>query len=63
MTSSATHNGRIPTDPATALALLLALVYATSQLTPDQANALIATLGVADAGMRLIHLTRGSERS
>ncbi|MFE6474643.1 hypothetical protein [Streptomyces rochei] len=60
MTSSVTHNGRIPTDPATLLALLLTLVYAAGQLTPEQAVALEATGGIADLALLLLHLTRGN---
>lgn len=59
MTSSVTHNGRIPTDPATLLVLFLAIVYAAGQLTPDQTAALTATGGIAETTLLLLHLTRG----
>jgi hypothetical protein len=51
MTDSTTHNGRIPTDPTTVLVLLLGLACTASQLTPDQAQALIATGGIAELAL------------
>jgi hypothetical protein len=51
MTDSTTHNGRIPTDPTTVLVLLLGLVCTASQLTPEQAQALIATGGIAELAL------------
>lgn len=59
MSETARYNGQIPTDPAAVLVLLLTLVYAAGQLTPDQTSALLAVTGIADAGMRLLHLMRG----
>lgn len=51
MSDSITHNGRFPTDPITALALLLGLICTASQLTPEQAQALIATGGIAELAL------------
>lgn len=48
MTNSTTHNGRIPTDPHTALILALAVICAAGQLTTDQAQALTATGAIAE---------------
>lgn len=59
MSETVRYNGRIPTDPTTALAVLLALVYVASQLTPDQTTALAATGGIADLALLLLHLARG----
>jgi hypothetical protein len=49
MTCSITHNGRFPTDPITALALLFAASHTISQLTPEQVDAFSATLSLAAA--------------
>ena len=59
MTSSVSINGRIPTDPATALILLLALTSAIAQLDPDQAQALAAAGGIAELALIALRLTRG----
>lgn len=59
MTNSRTHNGQIPTDPHTLLVLALAVLGAATQLTPDQAQALVATGGIAEVALLFLHLTRG----
>lgn len=51
MATSVPHNGRFPTDPITVLVLLLGLAFTASQLTPDQAQALIATGGIAELAL------------
>ncbi|MGV9278090.1 hypothetical protein [Streptomyces griseosporeus] len=61
MSENALYNGRIPTDPHTALLLALATVAAAGQLTPDQSHALIATGGIAELALdflRLLHSRR-----
>ena len=59
MSGSATYNDRIPTDPHTALILLLATVYAAGQLTTEQAAALTATGGIAELVLFLLRLLHG----
>lgn len=51
MSGTMHYNGQIPTDPTIALVLLLALICAAGQLTPDQAEALIATGGIAELAL------------
>jgi hypothetical protein len=61
MTSSATYNGRIPTDPHTILILILGIVHTATQLTNQQAQALIATGGIAELVLllfRILHARR-----
>jgi hypothetical protein len=61
MTRIARLNGQIPTDPTTALLIALAIVYAACQLTTEQAQALIATGGIAELALiclRLLHERR-----
>lgn len=58
MAHSLPLNGQIPTDPHTALILILAIVGAAGQLTTEQAQALVATGGIAELalyGLRLLH--------
>lgn len=50
MTSSATHNGQIPTDPATIVIALCALYLLLNVLTSDQRE----TLGLALAFLPVI---------
>jgi hypothetical protein len=59
LTGSTTYNGQIPTDPTTALALLLTIVYTASQLDPDQTQALIAAGGIAELALIALRLARG----
>jgi hypothetical protein len=47
MTGTTTQNGQIPTDPTQLAGLLLLAVAVTSQLTPEQADALIQMCGLA----------------
>lgn len=49
MTNSGTQNGQIPTDPTTLAGLLLLAAAVTSQLTPEQADALSQIFGLAAA--------------
>jgi hypothetical protein len=59
VTSSTTQNGQIPTDPTTVLLLALVVTGAASQLTTDQAQAVIATGGIAEFALLLLRLARG----
>jgi hypothetical protein len=59
MTSSATQNGQIPTDPTTALLLALALAGVATQLTADQAQAVIAAGCIAEFVLMILHVARG----
>lgn len=59
MAETAQHNDQIPTDPTTALVLMLALVWAASHLTHDQAQALISAGGIAELAHLSMRFTRG----
>jgi hypothetical protein len=59
MSGTVHYNGQIPTDPALALALLLALTCAAGQLTPDQTQALTTLGGITDTVLLILSLARG----
>ncbi len=59
MTGTTRYNGQIPTDPATLLLLALAITAAASQLTPDQAQAVMATGGITEFALLMLRLARG----
>jgi hypothetical protein len=49
MTSSATHNDQIPTDPTRLVGLLLLAAAVVGQLNPDQTEAVTAVFSFAAA--------------
>ncbi|KPC69092.1 hypothetical protein ADL27_55030 [Streptomyces sp. NRRL F-6602] len=58
MTGTTCRNDRFPTDPTTALIILLAVIFA-GHLTPDQTQALTATGGIAELALIALRATRG----
>lgn len=59
MTGTSRINGQIPTDPHTALILILATACAAGQLTTEQAQALVATGGIAELALLFLRLLHG----
>lgn len=58
MAESASHNDQIPTDPLHALLIILAILWAASRLSPDQAQALAGAGCAAELvlyALRLMH--------
>lgn len=48
MAETAAQNDQMPTDPTTILIFALAVTTATSQLTTDQAQAIVSLGGIAE---------------
>ena len=58
MSRTISMNGRIPTDPTQALAVLLTILWAASQLTTEQAQALISAGLIAEVALLGFQLLR-----
>jgi hypothetical protein len=56
LSENARYNDQIPTDPYFALILILAITYAATQLTTDQAQALVSTGGIAELALLFLRL-------
>lgn len=61
LSENAAHNDQNPTGPQSALilALAFAVVYTAGQLTTEQAQALIATGGIAELALLFLRLLHG----
>jgi hypothetical protein len=59
MSGTIRTNGQIPTDPTTLLCLALAITWTFTQLTTEQAAALVSTGGIAEFALLMLRLARG----
>ena len=59
MTSSVSHNDRIPTDPFFVLLLVLTILWAASRLTIEQADGLAGAGAMAELALTVLRLTHG----